>query len=83
MIKINPHPEYRVNLYDPKGDLMGAVNELELRDVQIQIFKQEAIGYYITHFDSNEKIMIESNGILSNFPKQFEQNYYLTIKLLK
>lgn len=46
MIKINRIEPQKVMLYNPKGKLMGLINEYEFNDIRIQIKKTQSEGYY-------------------------------------
>lgn len=54
-------------LYSPSGEDLGTIeNELQLNDIQIQICRESATGYYIIWKD--QKIDIRPNGECSSWP---------------
>ena len=54
-------------LYSPSGESLGTIqNELQLFDVQIQICRENAEGYYIVWW--GERIDIKPNGEFSSWP---------------
>lgn len=57
-------------LYSPYGEDLGTIeNELQLFDIQIQICRENAIGYYIIWKD--QKISINPNGECSAWPENW------------
>lgn len=54
-------------LYSPSSEDLGTIeNELQLFDIQIQICRENATGYYIIWKD--QKIVIRPNGECSSWP---------------
>lgn len=57
-------------LYSPSGEDLGTIeNELQLFDIQIQICREDAVGYYILWKD--QKISINTNGDFSAWPENW------------
>jgi hypothetical protein len=57
-------------LYSPSGEDLGTIeNELQLNDLQIQICREGATGYYI--FWKDQKIDIDPNGAFSCWPENW------------
>jgi hypothetical protein len=70
-------------LYSPSGEALGTIeNELQLNDIQIQICRENATGYYIIWKD--EKINISPNGEFSCFPENWcDQSQAAFVELTK
>lgn len=59
-------------LYSPSGEDLGIIeNELQLNDLQIQICRENATGYYIIWKD--QKIDIRPNGEFSPVSGRFRR----------
>lgn len=73
MIKIDhtiKEPSSLGFLYSPADECLGEIeNELQLYDVQIQICRENAAGYYIIW--NNKKIDIIQNGELTSWPNNW------------
>ena len=61
MLNINKYEEERVALYNPEGNYIGSINELEFLDIRLQICNQSLEGYYIIT-DNDTEIQIDKNG---------------------
>jgi hypothetical protein len=70
-------------LYSPSGEDLGTIeNELQLFDVQIQVCRESATGYYIIWND--EKIDIGPNGEFSSWPENWcDQSQGAFVELTK
>lgn len=70
-------------LYSPSGEDLGTIeNELQLFDIQIQICRENATGYYIIWKD--EKIDIDPNGAFSSWPENWcDQSQGAFVELTK
>ena len=70
-------------LYSPSGEAIGTIdNELQLFDIQIQICREDAVGYYILWKD--EKIDIKPNGEFSSWPQNWcDQSQCAFVELTK
>ena len=70
-------------LYSPSGEALGTIeNELQLNDIQIQICRENATGYYIIWND--EKIDISPNGEFSCWPENWcDQSQCAFVELTK
>lgn len=71
-----------IEVFGPKGDSFGKLNELEVLDLRCQIKRNKAKGYYVYH--NAEKVFIGSDGNFSKYIPIFEQgikerNYLLGI----
>lgn len=68
-------------LYNTDGFVGDIENELQLYDVQIQIAKEKATGYYILWKD--QRINISSDGSIVNWPLGWcDQTQYAFVELL-
>ena len=70
-------------LYSPSSEDLGTIeNELQLFDIQIQICRENATGYYIIWKD--QKIVIRPNGECSSWPNGWcDQSQGAFVKLTK
>ena len=70
-IEIKRIPPEKVDLYNPNDELLGTLfNEYEFNHVRIQIARQGLSGYYVL-WKKNQKINIESDGRIKNWPSGF------------
>lgn len=60
MIKINKIIPQTVELFNPKGESMGFINEYEFNDIRIQIKNQQLEGYYCIF--KEKKFTINKHG---------------------
>lgn len=58
-----------VECFDPNNNSLGFINEYEFLDLRIQIKNAKAKGYYCVF--NNEKLFINIDGSLSNWPNGF------------
>ena len=66
MIKINKIEPQVVEHFNPNGESLGFLNELESTDLRCQIAEHKVEGYYLMF--NNEKIPITSNGRINIWP---------------
>jgi len=68
-IKLNTIKQENVSVYNPNGEFLGFANYEELLDIQLQIVKERAEGYYIIH--NGKKSAIDNIGQVHNYPDVF------------
>lgn len=66
-IKINTEPLQTCEAFDPEGNSLGLVNELQFIDLRAQICQANVSGYYVVH--KGQKVYINNEGRLPFFPK--------------
>ena len=66
MIQINKITPTTLDIYNPDGELIGAVNEYEFLDIRVQIKKEQIFGYYLIF--KGQKVKIDKNGELEEYP---------------
>lgn len=87
-ITIPKYKEEKVELFNPKNESLGFINQEQLFHVRIQIAKQRLKGYYIVWWEEEEnkvdcdKCYIEDTGRLYDFPHNlFRTQYDLAVEL--
>ena len=71
-IKIKTIPEQRVEVFH-KNESVGLLNYVEFLDLRVQIKEHQESGYYCMY--ENQKIKIDKNGELSDYPRGFFDEY--------
>lgn len=69
MIKVNKIIPQTVEAFDPDGNSLGFLNDLEFNDLRIQIMKENVNGYYMMF--ENERIGIDNDGNINPWRKGF------------
>lgn len=82
MIIPNKIKSHKFEHFDPEGNSLGFLNEIENLDLRYQIAKENAIGYYIIFED--KKINIDNNGNCDEWPKgMYDQMLPIFCKLIE
>lgn len=69
MVIVNKITPPKTFLYSPENELLGEINEYEFLDVRVQIKNNQLEGYYCIH--NGEKLLIDKNGRIANWPIGF------------
>lgn len=88
MIKVNKINHNLAEHFDPNGNSLGFLNELEHLDLRLQIAQENAVGYYAVipdeeYFNENKeqpKYFITSDGGLEDWEDGF---YTQNIDIIK
>ena len=82
MIEVKKIVPQVVEHFDPYGNSLGYLNELECLDLRVQIAKNKISGYYLVFEDTN--YYIESTGQFEDFPADvYRQPMELVCELFK
>ena len=73
MVKIRKIAPPTVDVYNPKGKLLGTVNENEFFDLREQICSEQLSGYYIIF--QGKKIEINEDGDLNTYSEELEDKF--------
>lgn len=79
-IKINTEPLQICEAFDPDGNSIGFVNELQFIDLRAQICQKNVSGYYVVYKD--QKFYINNEGRLPVFPKDLFKWYENSLNTL-
>ena len=73
MVKVKKITPPTVDVYSPKGKLLGTLNEYEFFDLREQISAEQVSGYYIIF--QGQKIMISEDGDLDTYSSELEEAF--------
>lgn len=73
MVKVKKITPPTVDVYSPKGKLLGTLNEYEFFDLREQIGNEQVSGYYIIF--QGQKIMISEDGDLDSYSAELEDMF--------
>lgn len=73
MVKIKKITPPTVDVYSPKGKLLGTLNEYEFFDLREQINTEQVSGYYIIF--QGQKLEINEDGDLDTYSSELEDKF--------